>query len=413
MSDEKPAVEALASSVTFVPGEKPGSVGSAPQTTDEVDAAVRKQIEFYFCDANFKMDKFLQAESAKSKEQWVDLATIASFNRMKALVPSLDLSAIARALKPSTEVEVSEEQDKVRRATSRWQHTLGGVTYTTREDVVTYARSLIAEGSAVEGGALSEEAQKFVTDLLAHHANPAEKTGPGIQSVKVGFNPEFPDTKCFVLVRNDGTEVDFSYLKCIEKIFPKLEGGKGRGGPSNNKRKLEDAGGSPAAKRGPAADAAASSSEPLEPFTKGCLLVIKDLAEGSTIHGLKAKFVEAVGETGAPPARHAACGVHPLSAGALAGGYLSPCARTRHPHTPPPHVCPIPCPIPCPMPCPIAQSSVRLLQACASLWISWTTHRSHTCVSAARRPQRRVWRWREWGRSLSSRGTMRSSTGRS
>ena len=38
--------------------------------------------------------------------------------------------------------------------------------------------------------------------------------------VKVGSNPEFPDTKCFVIERVDGTEVDFSYIKCVASLYP-------------------------------------------------------------------------------------------------------------------------------------------------------------------------------------------------
>ena len=38
--------------------------------------------------------------------------------------------------------------------------------------------------------------------------------------MKVGSNPEFPDTKCFVIERVDGTEVDFSYIKCVASLYP-------------------------------------------------------------------------------------------------------------------------------------------------------------------------------------------------
>ena len=36
----------------------------------------------------------------------------------------------------------------------------------------------------------------------------------------MGSNPEFPDTKCFVIERVDGTEVDFSYIKCVANLYP-------------------------------------------------------------------------------------------------------------------------------------------------------------------------------------------------
>lgn len=206
-----------AASATFVAGEKPGVTGSAPSNDSEVKAAIKKQVEYYFSDANFPKDKFLQAETAKSKEQWINISVLATFNRMKALVPSLDLQVIADALKDSTSLEVSEDGSKVRRELTRWQRTLGGVVYTGRNEVVTKAKELMEEGKAAEGGAISEEGQKFVLDLLQAHADPKSKEGPGVKAVKVGCNPEFPDTKCFVLERVDGSEVDFSYLKCVRR----------------------------------------------------------------------------------------------------------------------------------------------------------------------------------------------------
>ena len=86
---------------------------SADATTEiksdaELDAAILKQVEYYFSDANFPRDKFMIAETAKTPEQWINLSTISSFNRMKALNPSLDLAVVTRALKASTECELSE-----------------------------------------------------------------------------------------------------------------------------------------------------------------------------------------------------------------------------------------------------------------------------------------------------------------
>ena len=56
------------------------------------------QVEYYFSEGNFAKDKFMQAETAKTKEQWVNISVMATFNRMKALVPSLDLAVITAEL---------------------------------------------------------------------------------------------------------------------------------------------------------------------------------------------------------------------------------------------------------------------------------------------------------------------------
>ena len=73
------------------------------------------QVEYYFSEGNFAKDKFMQAETAKTKEQWVNISVMATFNRMKALVPSLDLAVITAALRDSTVLEVSEDGNSVRR----------------------------------------------------------------------------------------------------------------------------------------------------------------------------------------------------------------------------------------------------------------------------------------------------------
>lgn len=60
-----------------------------------------KQITFYFGDSNLSTDKHLQKKVAEDPEGWVKLDHIASFKRMKSLVPSSDLAVIGNILKSS------------------------------------------------------------------------------------------------------------------------------------------------------------------------------------------------------------------------------------------------------------------------------------------------------------------------
>lgn len=78
---------------------------------------ILKQVEFYFSDANFPRDKFLQAEVAKDEGGWVGLEVLTRFARLKAL--SEDCRVIAEALRASPALlEVDEEGIKVRRKTT-------------------------------------------------------------------------------------------------------------------------------------------------------------------------------------------------------------------------------------------------------------------------------------------------------
>ena len=111
---DTPAASEKSGALDFVPGEKPGAVGQ-PVEQGSVAWSVLKQIEYYFSDNNFSKDKFLQAEAAKSPEGWVDISVIATFKRIKQLVPSGEAETIAEALQGSSFLDLSEDRTKVRR----------------------------------------------------------------------------------------------------------------------------------------------------------------------------------------------------------------------------------------------------------------------------------------------------------
>ncbi|KOO34185.1 RNA helicase [Chrysochromulina tobinii] len=74
-------------------------------------------IEYYFSD-NLPNDEFMQVEISKDDDGWVDLTVIAGFNRIKQLLPSGSVVALAEALKASKQLAVSEDSTKVRRRPS-------------------------------------------------------------------------------------------------------------------------------------------------------------------------------------------------------------------------------------------------------------------------------------------------------
>jgi len=74
---------------------------------------VKQQVEFYFSDSNLRRDGFLKAAIANDAEHFVPIATLLTFNRLKAV--TTDPEFVAEALKDSTVVEVSSCGSKVRR----------------------------------------------------------------------------------------------------------------------------------------------------------------------------------------------------------------------------------------------------------------------------------------------------------
>jgi hypothetical protein len=109
----------------------------------------------------------------------------------------------------------------------------------------------------------------------------------------------FSYLKCFVhlvpshpLPSHPTRQVDFSYLKCLEKIFPLPKRAGDRGAtPGSKKRRRED-GPSGDGKRFAAEGAGSSPTKAAAPveYTKGQIVVIKELADGLDFKALSAKF---------------------------------------------------------------------------------------------------------------------------
>ncbi|XP_051773037.1 la-related protein 7 [Ctenopharyngodon idella] len=76
-------------------------------------ADVKKQVDFWFSDVNLHKDKFLKNMIEQSRDGYIDISVLTSFNRMKKL--TTDVKLIARALANSTIVEVNLEGTHVRR----------------------------------------------------------------------------------------------------------------------------------------------------------------------------------------------------------------------------------------------------------------------------------------------------------
>lgn len=57
----------------------------------------------------------------------------------------------------------------------------------------------------------------MVASLLAYHDKKDQKLS-NLKHFTVGQHPEHKDTRCFFAVKEDGTQEDFSCLKCIKNF---------------------------------------------------------------------------------------------------------------------------------------------------------------------------------------------------
>ncbi|CAA6656289.1 unnamed protein product [Spirodela intermedia] len=73
------------------------------------------------------------------------------------------------------------------------------------------------------GAYLKEEAKSLAVKALGFHPRKDAKIGAGIKEIKIGQNPMFPGSRCFVVERVDGTSDDFSYWKCFKGAMEKTQ----------------------------------------------------------------------------------------------------------------------------------------------------------------------------------------------
>ncbi|XP_053673458.1 la protein homolog [Anopheles nili] len=119
------------------------------------DAAIIRQLEYYFGDANLGKDKFMKDQITKD-DGWVPLDVLLTFKRLKAL--SEDKVVIADAIAKSDEglIEVSEDREKLRRHPER---PLPEMNEATRKEL--YARTVYVKGFAPQDGTTLSELVEF------------------------------------------------------------------------------------------------------------------------------------------------------------------------------------------------------------------------------------------------------------
>ncbi|XP_048365208.1 la-related protein 7 isoform X1 [Sphaerodactylus townsendi] len=79
----------------------------------QVLSDIAKQVDFWFGDVNLHKDRFLREQIEKSRDGYVDISLLVSFNKMKKLTS--DRKLIARAVKNSSVVELDLEGIRIRR----------------------------------------------------------------------------------------------------------------------------------------------------------------------------------------------------------------------------------------------------------------------------------------------------------
>ncbi|KAL5557008.1 hypothetical protein UlMin_039244 [Ulmus minor] len=88
--------------------------------------------------------------------------------------------------------------------------------------LVGFVRMVLHSGKYKNGEKLTPEHQKIILErLLPYHPEYETKIGCGVESIMVGYHPDFEETRCMFIVGKDGQLIDFSYWKCIKGLIRK------------------------------------------------------------------------------------------------------------------------------------------------------------------------------------------------
>jgi hypothetical protein len=68
-----------------------------------------------------------------------------------------------------------------------------------------------------DGEKLTGNDSDFIKELLAFHEKGDQKLN-NFEHFEVGEHPNFAKTRCFFVVRKDGSKEDFSISKCIGRL---------------------------------------------------------------------------------------------------------------------------------------------------------------------------------------------------
>lgn len=90
-----------------------------------------------------------------------------------------------------------------------------GVNYPTVDSLKAVFKALIVKTK--NDAIIEEPGKQQLMELLKHHDKGEEKLKDA-QDFTVGLHPEFKQTRCFFVIKKDGTKEDFSFHKCLNRL---------------------------------------------------------------------------------------------------------------------------------------------------------------------------------------------------
>jgi hypothetical protein len=124
---------------------------------------------------------------------------------------------LAKKLTKKTEEKKREE----RAARQKQSYTIAGQFYMDINKVKSKARAIL--NNMKDHEKLAESDNAFMTEIIKFHDR-AEEKSKDMEHFEVGPHPEFQMTRCFFVVKKDGSKEDFSVSKCVANLELKSAG---------------------------------------------------------------------------------------------------------------------------------------------------------------------------------------------
>ncbi|CAJ1394688.1 unnamed protein product [Effrenium voratum] len=154
---------------------------------------------------------------------------------------------------------------------------IAGRSFKDREELVSHIRAL--QAATPDGKLLGPEDAFFVFHLATFHPNFMEKMTAPVVGFKYGPHEAFVGSKCFFVVRADGSEEGISIMKCVEVALPR----KGTGRGVKRDREEEDV---------KDREEEREATRPKREIQTGCVLIIEGLPGSASFEEVKEALKE-------------------------------------------------------------------------------------------------------------------------
>lgn len=203
--------------------------------------ALKKQVEYYLSDSNLKHDKFFHTKLSEDAEGWLAITHILACNKTKVL--TTDAKDICEAVITSSELEVNEAGDSIRRKTAlpAFEGELKRGSLSSKDKNAAIYKKQITIGEfkfphllaakkrvgeilkSRRAGVIFKEGTpdyNLVLAVLSEHPNAVSKM-ESMTGLKVDAAPQ-GDSRCFFIVKGEAPAEDISIVKAFANFEAKL-----------------------------------------------------------------------------------------------------------------------------------------------------------------------------------------------